>query len=113
MIARRDVFQAIADPSRRAIISLIAAKPQNVNSIAENFDVSRQAISLHIKVLIDCGLVDIKKEGRDHVCEAKLSQLAEVSLWVDQYKQHFEQKLDALETYIKKIKNKRHGKTKK
>ena len=113
MITRRDVFQAIADPNRRAIINLIAGKPQNVNSIAANFDVSRQAISLHIKVLIDCGLIEIKKQGRDRFCEAKLDQLGEVSLWVDQYKQHFEQKLDALETYIKKIKNKRHAKHKK
>ena len=62
MEARRDVFQAIADPTRRAIISLLAAEPQNLNAIAGNFDVTRQAISLHIKILEECGLIEIKQQ---------------------------------------------------
>ena len=113
MEARRDVYQAIADPTRRAIISLIARQPHNVNSIAEKFDVSRQAISLHIKILNDCGLISIKQRGRDRFCEAKLKRLSEVSVWVDQYRQHWESKLDALETYIEKLKKERYGKRKK
>lgn len=113
MEARRDVYQAIADPTRRAIISLIAGQPHNVNSIAEKFDVSRQAISLHIKILNDCGLISIKQRGRDRFCEAKLKRLSEVSVWVDQYRQHWESKLDALETYIEKLKKERYGKRKK
>jgi DNA-binding transcriptional ArsR family regulator len=110
MEARRDVYQAIADPTRRAIINMIAAQPHNVNAIAEKFDVTRQAISLHIQILSDCGLIKIKKQGRDRLCEAQLSQLSQVSEWVDQYKQHWEEKLDALETYIEKIKKERDGK---
>jgi DNA-binding transcriptional ArsR family regulator len=113
MKARRDVYQAIADPTRRAIINMIASQPHNVNSIAEKFDVSRQAISLHIQILTDCGLIAIKQQGRDRFCEARLDQLSEVSIWVDQYKQHWESKLDSLETYIEKIKKERDGKYKK
>lgn len=109
MKARRDVYQAIADPTRRAIINMIAAQPHNVNTIAENFEVSRQAISLHIQILIDCGLVKVKQQGRDRFCEAQLDQLSEVSLWVDQYKRHWENRLDALEKYVEKLKNERNG----
>lgn len=110
MKARRDVYQAIADPTRRAIISMIANQPQNVNAIAENFDISRQAISLQLKILTDCGLVKMKQRGRDRVCEAQLDKLGEVSVWVDQYRQHWERKLDAMETYIEKLKKERDGK---
>jgi len=92
------------------IIDMIATQPQNVNAIAEKFDVTRQAISLHIKVLTDCGLVVIKKSGRDRMCEAKLDKLGEVSAWVDQYRQHWESKLDALETYLEKLKKEKYGK---
>jgi DNA-binding transcriptional ArsR family regulator len=113
MKARRDVYQAIADPTRRAIINMIATQPHNVNSIAEKFDVSRQAISLHVKVLTDCGLITIKQRGRDRFCEAQLDQLSEVSAWVDQYRQRWESKLDALETYIENLKKERYGKQKK
>jgi len=113
MKARRDVYQAIADPTRRAIISMIAAEPHNVNSIAEKFDVSRQAISLHVKILTDCGLIIIRQRGRDRFCEAQLDKLIEVSVWVDQYRQHWESKLDSLETYLEKLKKEKYGKQKK
>jgi len=113
MKARRDVYQAIADPTRRAIINMISLQPHNVNSIAEKFDVTRQAISLHIKILTDCGLIVIKQQGRDRFCEAQLGHLSEVSQWVDQYRQHWESKLDAMETYIEKLKKERYGKRKK
>jgi len=109
MIARRDVYQAIADPTRRTIIGMIAAQPQNVNAIAEKFDVTRQAISLHLKVLTEAGLVTVTKKGRDHFCEAQLDQLCEVSAWVDQYRQHWERKIDALETYLEKLKKEKYG----
>jgi len=113
MKARRDVYQAIADPTRRAIINMIAAQPHNVNAIAENFDMTRQAISLHVKILTDCGLIIIKQRGRDRFCEAQLDRLSEVSVFVDQYRQHWESKLDSLETYLEKLKKERkHGKQK-
>jgi DNA-binding transcriptional ArsR family regulator len=110
MKARRDVYQAIADPTRRAIIGMIAGQPQNVNAIADQFDISRQAISLQLKILMDCGLVKISRQGRERVCEAQLDKLSEVSAFVDQYRQHWESKLDALETYLEKLKKDRHGK---
>ena len=113
MKARRDVYQAIADPTRRAIIQLIAGEPHNVNSIAQQFDVSRQAISLHVKILADCGLLVIRQQGRDRLCEARLDQLGEVSEWVDQYRQFWENKLNSLETYLAKLKKERYGKRKK
>ena len=83
---RRDAFQAIADPTRRQIINLIAYQPLNLNAIAENFDVSRPAISQHIKILIECGLINIKKNGRERYCEAKLQPLNEVAQWLEQYR---------------------------
>lgn len=111
MLLRRDVFQAIADPTRRLIINMVAEKPLTVNFIAQSFSVSRQAISLHIKILIECELLTIKKQGREHYCEAKLDQLNEVATWVEQYRQHFESKLDNLETYIDQLKkDRKHGK---
>lgn len=109
MIIRRDVFQAIADPTRRQIINMVADQPLNVNTIAESFDVSRQAISLHIKILIECELLKIKKQGRERICEAQLEQLNEVSVWVAQYRKHFENKLDNLETYLDKLKKERQN----
>lgn len=96
-------FQAIADPTRRQIIHLIAKQPPNVNSIAQEFEVSRQAISLHIKILSECGLLTIKQEGRERICEAKLDALSEVSVWVTQYKKYWESKLDSLENYLDTI----------
>lgn len=113
METRRDVFQAIADPTRREIISLIAGKAQNLNSIANNFDMTRQAISLHIKILTECGLIAIRQQGRERYCEAKLEKLSEVSAWVDQYKQFWIDNFNSLEKYLTKIqKNKRNAKRK-
>jgi DNA-binding transcriptional ArsR family regulator len=100
---RRDVFQAIADPTRRAILHMVAQKPLNVNSVSENFDVSRAAIYKHMKILIECGLIDIKQQGRERYAEAKLQKLGEVNEWIAQYKQFWEQKLDSLEAYLNKI----------
>jgi DNA-binding transcriptional ArsR family regulator len=109
MKTRRDVYQAIADPTRRAIINMIATQPHNVNTIAANFDVTRQAISLHIQILADCGLIKVKQHGRDRFCEARLDKLGEISAWVDQYRQHWESKLDNLEKYVVQLKNERNG----
>ena len=107
---RRDVFQAIADPTRREIIHLIAGKPLPLNSIAENFEVSRPAISKHIKILTECGLIDVRKDGRERYCEARLDRLNEVAQWVEQYRVFWESKVDAIEKYLEKIQRKKHGK---
>ena len=110
---RRDVFQAIADPTRREIINMIAHESLHLNLVAEKFQVSRPAISKHIKILKECGLITIKQEGRHRYCEAKLGKLNEVSDWVEQYKQFWTQKLDALETYLDELqaKEKKQRKT--
>lgn len=100
MEARRDVFQAIADPTRRAIIGMIAREAVNVNTIAEKFDVSRQAISLHLKVLSECGLLHIKQLGRERICEVKLEKLNEVHEWVEQYHTLWTGRLKALKNFV-------------
>ncbi len=108
---RRDTFQAIADPTRREILSMLAYKPLNVNSVSENFDVSRAAVYKHIKILTECGLVVVKQQGRERYCEAKLDKLSEVADWVEQYHQFWNEKLDSLEEYLNKLqsKNKKYG----
>jgi DNA-binding transcriptional ArsR family regulator len=100
MEARRDVFQAIADPTRRVIIGMIAKQPVNVNTIAEQFDVTRQAISLHLKILSECGLLNIKKLGRERLCEANLEKLNEVHEWVEQYHTMWMGRLGALKDFL-------------
>ena len=98
--ARRDVFQAISDPTRREILGLIALEPKSLNTIAEKFDISRPAISNHIKILTECGMVTIRQQGRERYCEAKLQKLNEVSKWIEQYKVFWTKKLDALENFL-------------
>ena len=100
---RRDVFQAIADPTRREIVNLLAHRSMNLNAVAENFDISRPAISKHIKILTECGLIVIRQEGRDRYCEAKLKKLNEVAEWVEQYRSFWNKKLDSLESYLEEI----------
>ncbi|MDB5024048.1 MAG: winged helix-turn-helix transcriptional regulator [Mucilaginibacter sp.] len=97
---RRDVFQAIADPTRRAIINMIANQSLDLNTVAEKFNVSRPAISKHIKILTQCGLITIRQQGRQRYCQAKLQQLNEVSAWVEQYRVFWTKKLDALENFL-------------
>jgi DNA-binding transcriptional ArsR family regulator len=112
---RRDVFQAIADPTRREIINLLSRRSLNLNAVANEFNVSRPAISKHIKILTECGLVTIKQQGRERYCEAKLEKLVEVAGWVEQYKEFWNARFDALENYLDQLqsKNKHHEKRKK
>ncbi|MBS1747221.1 MAG: helix-turn-helix transcriptional regulator [Bacteroidetes bacterium] len=100
MEIRRDVFQAIADPTRREIIRLIATQPVKINTIAERFDVTRQAISLHLKILSECGLLHIRQSGRERLCEAKLEKLIEVHDWVEQYSKLWKGRLKALKNFV-------------
>jgi DNA-binding transcriptional ArsR family regulator len=120
---RRDVFQAIADPRRREIINIIAKGSLNLNTIAGNFDISRPAISKHIKILAECGLIIMKQQGRERYCEANLQSLNEVSKWIEQYRVFWTTKLDALEMHLakeyisnkkplKKIRNKKQNRYK-
>ena len=103
---RRDVFQAIADPTRREIINLVAFNSMNLNAIAENFDVSRPAISQHIKILTECGLIVIKKNGRERYCEVRLQQLNEVATWIERYRKLWAERFDSLDDLLIKLQNK-------
>jgi DNA-binding transcriptional ArsR family regulator len=111
---RRDVFQGIADPTRREILNMVAYGPLNVNTVSENFDVSRAAIYKHVKILRECGLIVVKKQGRERYCTAKLEKLNEVSAWVEQYRKIWESRLDSLEVYLDSLQNKKkkYGKRK-
>ena len=111
--ARRDVFQAIADPNRREIIKLLAAQTMNLNAIAEQFDISRPAVSQHIKILIECGLIIIKQKGRERYCVAKFETLNEVANWAEQYKQFWTDRLNSLDNYLTKIQKKGNNANKK
>ena len=108
---RRDIFQAIADPNRRAIIGLLANQKLTVNAVAEHFPISRPAISRHIKILKECGLVVVRKQGRERYCEARLEPLNEVAKWVEQSQKVWDQRLDRLDEYLSKLqkKEKKHG----
>lgn len=111
MEKRRDVFQAIADPTRRGIIDLLSRQSLNLNSIAEHFDSSRPTISEHIKILHECGLILITKQGRERVCEAKLEGLNEITGWVAQARKYWTETLDSMDNYLNTLqsKNKDHG----
>ena len=100
---RRDVFQAIADPTRREIINLVARESLNLNAIADKFDISRPAVSRHIKILTECGLIEINRLGRERYCEPRLEKLKTVSSWVDQYRKMWNKRLDALEDYLDEL----------
>ncbi len=97
---RRDVFQAIADPTRRRIIQLISKNSLNLNSVADQFDISRPAISKQIKILEECGLIFIRQQGRERYCEARLDRLQPVSAWVEEYSIFWNSKLDALDRFL-------------
>ena len=102
---RRDVFQAIADPTRREIINMIAHEKLNVNSVAGNFGVSRTAVYKHIKILTECGLVEMEQQGRERYCKARLEKLGIVSEWVEQYRQMWTDRLDTLGNYLDQLQN--------
>ena len=106
METRRDVFQAIADPTRRQIINLIAQQSMNLNAIADNFEITRPAISNHIRILHECGIISISQVGRERYCKIQPENLKEVSDWIGQFRQLWEMKLDSFEEYLNKLQSK-------
>jgi len=107
---RRDVFQAIADPVRRDIIELVSNEPQSVNAVAEKFEISRPAISKHIKILDECGIIEIKKIGRERICRIQPKNLIPAFLWIEQYQKLWENKLDSFENYLNHLQTKKSKK---
>jgi len=104
---RRDVFQAIADPVRRDIITLLAEEPLTVNGVAEKFKVSRPAISKHLKILKECEIIAIRKQGRERFCEIQPRNLIPAFLWIGQYQKLWEDKLDSFENYLMQLQTKK------
>jgi DNA-binding transcriptional ArsR family regulator len=102
---RRDVFQALADPNRRAIISLLANQQLTVKAVAKHFSISRPAVSRHVKILIECGLIVVHQAGRERFCEARLDKLNEVSTWVEQQQKTWEGRLDRLDEYLSELRS--------
>lgn len=101
---RRDVFQAIADPTRRAIITLIALHAMTPNAIAEHFDTSRQAISKHLRILTECELVKPKQEGREIYYELEIKKMKEVDKWLEQFRKIWEDRFNQLDKVLATIK---------
>ena len=104
---KRDIFQAIADPTRRTILILLAAHAMTPNALAENFeDVSRQAISKHIKILKECEVINQQKEGREIYYSLKAEKVDEIEQWIAQLKQIWEKRFSQLDQVLKNLTNK-------
>lgn len=104
---RRDVFQAIADPTRRAILSLIAFQAMTPNALAEHFDSSRQAVSKHIKILTECGLVKQEVAGREIYYHFNPKKMKEVDRWLQPFRAMWEDRFNQLDAVLKNPKNKK------
>ena len=102
---RRDIFQAIADPTRRAILVLIAVQAMTPNSIAEHFDISRQAVSKHLKILTECELIEKQKVGREIYCQLQIEKMKEIDSWLEQFRGIWENRFDQLDKLIDKLNN--------
>ncbi len=107
---RRDVFQAIADPTRRAILALIALQAMTPNAIAEHFDSSRQAVSKHIQILSECELLKQEQNGREIYYHLNIKKMKEIDKWLEQFRNIWESKFDNLDKVLANIKSKRHDK---
>ena len=102
---RRDIFQAIADPTRRAIIALIAVQAMTPNAIAEHFDTTRQAVSKHLKILAECELVKQEQQGREIYYTLEIDKMKEIDKWLEQFKKIWETRFNQLDDLLVTIKN--------
>ncbi|TDO94994.1 ArsR/SmtB family transcription factor [Flavobacterium sp. 245] len=103
---KRDIFQAIADPTRRAILVLISANALTPNAIAEQFNTTRQAVSKHIKILNECELLDEKKMGREIYYQLKIDKMKEIDHWLEQFKKIWESRFSQLDQVLMNLKSK-------
>ena len=104
---RRDVFNAISDPTRRDILMSLTADKQNVNALADKFDMTRQAVSLHVKYLQECGVISINKEGRERICQLEVQKLTEVADWLEPFRQLWEGRFKQLDSLLDELKGKK------
>lgn len=101
---RRDIFQAIADPTRRAIIGLIALQAMTPNAIAENFNTTRQAVSKHLRILTECELVKQEYQGREIYYSLEIDKMKEIDKWLEQYRKIWENRFDRLDNLLATMK---------
>ena len=107
---RRDVFQAIADPTRRAIIALLALQAMTPNALAEHFDTTRQAVSKHLRILIECELVKQEHQGREIYYQLKIEKMKEIDKWLEQYRKIWETRFSQLDDVLATIKKQKDEK---
>lgn len=101
---RRDIFQAIADPTRRAIITLIALQAMTPNAIAEHFDTSRQAVSKHLRILTECQLIKAQQQGREIYYQLEISKMQEIDKWLEQFRKIWENRFSQLDNLLTTLK---------
>lgn len=101
---RRDIFQAIADPTRRAIIALIALQAMTPNALAEHFDSTRQAVSKHLKILTECELIQQEQKGREIYYKLEIDKMKEIDIWLEQFRKIWESRFDQLDDLLETLK---------
>jgi DNA-binding transcriptional ArsR family regulator len=101
---KRDVFQGIADPTRRAILGRLASEKLNLTTLSDYYDITRQSVTKHIKILEECGLIVIEKVGREKYLKARPEKMEEVTKWVEQYRALFTERYNQLDDYLKTMK---------
>src|SRR5882757_1764152 len=101
---KRDIFQAIADPTRRAIIALIALQAMTPNAIAEHFDTSRQAVSKHLRILAECEVIKQEQKGREIYYQLEISKMKEIDEWLEQYRKIWESRFEQLDEMLAAMK---------
>lgn len=106
---RRDIFQAIADPNRRAIITLIALQAMTPNALAEHFDTSRQAVSKHLRILQECELIQPEQQGREIYYTLHIDKMKEIDKWLEQFRKIWENRFNALDNYLAEVQKKGGG----
>ena len=103
---RRDIFQAIADPTRREIIAMIAIQAKTPNAIAEQFDISRQAVSKHLRILTECELVKQEYQGREIYYQLEIKKMKQIDKWLEQFRKIWEDRFEALDNLLNTMKGK-------
>lgn len=105
---RRDIFQAIADPTRRAIIALIALQPMTPNALAEQFDTTRQAVSKHLQILVECEVVSQQQQGREIYYQLEIDKMKEIDQWLEQFRKIWEQRFSQLDDLLQNLKKEKN-----
>jgi DNA-binding transcriptional ArsR family regulator len=104
MKTRRDIFQAIADPTRRAILMLLAVNTMTPNALAEHFQTSRQAVSKHIQILSECDVVSQKQQGREIIYQIEIEKMKEIDVWLERFRKIWENRFDQLDNVLNNLK---------